>query len=293
VETIEEVRNLVTATVASAKEAYEMLRPLGSLASDLTTIVRDMSARIHLIGLNAQVQAAQAALDQRGAGLEVLSARTSEISLETNRISKQAAEQLDVLAAGLAESVKAFGQLRADGLTQQAILNEQGRTEEQQLHAMRDSALETLHEIGASLDEIRGQAGRTLATVQFAQFQKVTLPALRAPLVAIADLVERLLQARGLGVAHGSLVDGFQRNYTMASEREVFANVTSANRPSPPPLPDATSGAGQKMVLFTDPTADQGDETLAQDAPQAETASAVPTTAKSGGGDLGANVELF
>jgi len=291
IETIEEVRKLVAETVASATEAYEMLRPLGSFASDLTAVVRDMSSRIHLIGLNAQVQAAQAALDRRGAGLEVLSARTSEISEETNRISKQAAGQLDQLAAGLAESVKAFGQLRINGLTQQTILNQQGAAEELQLHAIRDSALETLREIGDSLDEIQKQAARTLATVQFSEFHQVTLPALREPLVAIAAAVDQWLQAHGSGVAHGSLIDGFKRDYTMASEREVFAGVMSANHGSSPPLPAADPARNPEMEMFAGlPAAPAGVATPAEPKPEP---AAGPGPANPGDRDLGDNVELF
>ena len=72
IEMIEEVRKLVARTVASACEASEMLRPIGCLASDLTANVRAMSFRIHLIGLNAQIQAAQATRDTQASGLEVL-----------------------------------------------------------------------------------------------------------------------------------------------------------------------------------------------------------------------------
>ncbi len=250
-EKIEEVRNLVAETVARAAEAYEMLRPLGSLASDLTAVVRAMSVRIHLIGLNSQVQAAQASQDRRGAGLEVLSARTSEISEETNRISEEAAGRLDALAAGLAEAVRSFEQLQAQGTSQQSVLNEQGRMEEAQLHAFRNRALEALREIGDSLDAIQDRAQRALSSVQFAPFYQVTLPTLRAPLVAIADAAEGQLKAHGCGVAQDNLIEGFRRDYTMASEREVFAGVVSA-APSASAKPDAfpEMDLGANVELF-------------------------------------------
>jgi hypothetical protein len=217
VETIGEVRTMIAATVDSAAKAYEMLQPLGGLASDLTAIVRGMSAESHLIGLNAQVQAARAVQDRRGAGLEVLSARTSQISEETNAISEQAALQLDVLAAGLAQSVQGLGQLRADGLAQQTLMNQQGQSEEQQLHAFRDCVLETLREIGNSLDDIRKQAQRTLAAIQFTEFHQVTLPALQKPLLDMAVAAERWLESQGCSVAQSNLVEGLQRDYSMAS----------------------------------------------------------------------------
>jgi hypothetical protein len=88
----EVIQKQVSTTVSGCASGVETLRPIGSMASDLTRVVHDLSQRIHLIGLNAQVQAAQV---PEGMGLEVLSARTSEISRETNRISEQIASQLD------------------------------------------------------------------------------------------------------------------------------------------------------------------------------------------------------
>jgi hypothetical protein len=295
-ETIEEVRALVDQTVASAAEAHQLLEPLGGLASDLTAVVRGLSARIRLVGLNAQVQAARAAQDHRGAGLEVLSARTSEISRETSRISQQAAGRLDALAAGLAESVRAFGRLRTEGRGQQTALNQQGRGEEQQLHAFRDRALETLHGIGTSLDDIRAEARQTLESVQFSRFHQVMLPALRQPLQAIAAAAERWLQAEGRGVSHTNLIGRFKRDYTMASERQVFDGVVSATcaapaagsvaRPAPleparraqtPPPADTPAAAIPRLAAVAEP----------------EREPVALVEAAAGGSDLGDNVELF
>ncbi|HWD21175.1 MAG TPA: hypothetical protein VHB20_18050 [Verrucomicrobiae bacterium] len=257
VETIEEVRALVRTTVANAARAYELLRPLGSLASDLTGIVRAVSARIHVIGLNAQVQAALAAQDPRGASLEVLSARTSEVSRETNRISAAAAGELDILAGGLAECVAAFAQLQADGLAQQQQLDQQGGTEESGLHAFRDEALKTLGAITESFDQIQTQARRAIDSLQFADFYQSVLPALRAPLTAMAESAGRWRE--GLSAEENAdLVDGFHRNYTMASEHEIHAGVMAtvcpAAEPAAPELLPALAGAeagfGQNVELF-------------------------------------------
>ena len=296
-ETIEEVRDLVTTTVASAAKAFEMLQPLGGLASDLTTIVRSMSAQIHLIGLNAQVQAALAAQDSRGAALEVLSARTSEISEETNRISQAAATQLDQLAEGLAEGVQAFGQLRTDGIVQQEVINEQGRAQEQQLHAFRDRALDSLRGIGSAFDEIRGQAQRTLATVQFTQFHHATIPALRSALIAIGESAQRWLEAQGCTITQASLVEGFKRDYTMDSERTVYDGVMAAKSSPRPPILDVEPISEPSIELFTDLTHEDKDLPLRTEAAQAGGGDvAVPTppnTVAVNKSELGDNVELF
>jgi hypothetical protein len=290
VETIEEVRNLVTATAAGAAEAYELLRPLGSLASDLTGIVRGVSAQIKLIGLNAQVQAARAALDRRGAGLEVLSARTSEISSETARISQEAAGRLDQLAAGLAGCVKAFGELRANGLAQQGILSERGGAEEERLHAFRDRALETLRAIGDSLDGIRARALQTLESAHFTEFLEETLPALLTPLAGIAAEADRLLGSHGVSTDQSCFVGDFRRHYTMHSEREVFDGVVEgAGTRAAGGSSDAAALDFEPRTVFPDGV--EGGEAGAQE--EERHAGAETGGATAGAGDLGANVELF
>lgn len=286
VETIEEVRTLVAETVTNAAEAYELLRPLGTLASDLTEVIRKMSGKIQLIGLNAQVKAAQAAQSCRGGGLEVLSARTSEISLETSRISEQAASQLDALVSGLAQTVKAFAGLQSRGQAHQTLLDRQGRAHEQALHAIRDRGLETLRGIGTSLEEIKKQAQRALASVDFKAFHEKNLPALEQPLRALSNVAEAWLRAHQFALVETNLVEKFKHDYTMASERKVFADAV-ATHAAPPDTgaPDTTLiGPGQdsaSRLLQLSP--------LPRPEPDKEPALAPSRPA----GELGANVELF
>lgn len=290
---IEEVRNLVAATVTSATDAYEMLRPLGTLASDLTTIVRDISSRIHLIAINSQVQAALAVQDHRGVALEVLSTRTSEISGATNRISEEAAVQLDSLAAGLAGTVKAFEELRAGGLKEQIVLNEQGRAEEKQLHSFRDRALTTLCDIGNSLDNIRQQAQRTLATLQFSDFHQVALLALRGPLDAIADMAEKCLQLQGGETAEVCLIENFKRDYTMASERVVFAEVLSGKRLVEASMAAAVPTPQSSIELFTDSPIEPTPAAVLPEGRESEATAIIELPPGGAGVELGVNVELF
>jgi hypothetical protein len=285
VETIEEVRTLISTTVANAEEVYELLRPLGSLATDLTAVIRNMSRQIHLIGLNAQVKAAQVVRNHRGEGLEMLAARTSDISTETNLISGRAAAQLDALASGLAQSVKAFEQLQVRGQAQHLELDQKGRRDEEQLHAIRDGALVTLREIGDSLGNITQQAGVALAAVEFARFHQVTLPALRAPLDALAGAADQCLEQRCPNQIETNVVDGFQREYTMASERHVFAGVMAGQAA-------VVVTAGPEAELFNDPLPAGAGDAAGPVEPvlDGRPAMAAPADPKH---DLGANVELF
>ena len=137
----ETLRNQTAATAASSAAAFDKLRPIGGLASDLTRVVRDFSQRIHLIGLNAQVQAAQVG---NGGALEVLSARTSEISRATTQISESVARHLDQLVADLAEGVKELEALQNEAIKQQSTLANEGAAAESSLHALRDDVIGTL-----------------------------------------------------------------------------------------------------------------------------------------------------
>lgn len=292
-ETIAEVRALVLATVAGATDAFELLQPLGCLASDLTPIVRGVSAHIRLLGLNAQVQAAHAARDTRGAGLEVLSARTSEISAETNRISEQAALQLDAVAAGLAASVQAFARLRAEGGAQKEMLEAQGRAEERQLHAFRDLALTTLEDMGRSFADIRNQADKALATVHFEAFREVTIPGLRRPLQAIAETSERWLKNEKGVTREPNLVADFQRDYTMASERQVFAEIVSAGSPEGPTASSSEPDADSLVEWFTDASANPAAALGASGQAPVARSSVAAVLTPAAGQDPGANLELF
>ena len=285
VETMEEVRKLMGETVASAATAHEMLRPLGGLASNLTLVARELAARIHLFGLNAQVQAAQVGQGERGAELAILSLRTSEICGETNRISENAAAQLDAMAAGLADCVRDFGALRSEAAAQESELVRKTLAEEKRLHAFRDQGLEALQVIGSSLDGIRDHAHQTLEAIRFTDFCENVLPGLQSPLRDITASAELWLKTKGGGVPDTSLIDGLKSDYTMASEREVFDRLASPPGIAPPvPAPPADSG-GDFELFDVLPTATEFPES-----PEKGQELSAPVTGAAG---LGNNVELF
>lgn len=280
IETMEQVRKLMRESVSCTATAYEMLRPLGGLASNLTVITRELAARIHVFGLNAQVQAAQVGQQDRGAELAILSQRTSEICGETNRISELAAHQLDGLAAGLASCVQEFGELRSEVAAQEAALSLESLAEEKSLHAFRDGGLQTLCAIGTSLDGIRDEAHLTLDRVRFSDFCQTILPALQAPLRALAAAAERWLDTRGDKLHAADLIGSLKDDYTMASEREVFDRLTAGERKDPEPGCPAPGAGEISPWIDVLPAATAG---LEPDRP------AVPAQT----GEATGNVELF
>ena len=222
---IDGVRKQIGAVVSNSADVRETLNPIRSLASGLTGIVRDLSQRIHLIGLNAQVQAAQVG---EGTGLEVLSARTSEISTETNRVSQTIATGLDNLAENLARSVTEFEQLHTQALEHQRELSVHGGTQEQALHGLRDEALSTLHRIHGLLNEIQAETKQSLDNVDYIDTADEALVTLQSELRTVAENASRRLGADERKPAN--LVYEFQRKYTMASEHQVFASVVAGSK---------------------------------------------------------------
>lgn len=243
-DTLATLREEVAATFASTGSAFAQLRAVGGLASNLTQVVRELSQRIHLIGLNAQLQAAQVAA---GVGLEVLSARTSEISRATNEISKAVAEKLDQLVLDLGEDVKSLESLNAEAVQQQASLKQEGAATEHSLHALRDGALNSLGRISSLMEDIRTESQALIAAVNYVGKAEGVLAALEGKL---QDLAQTAAAADPAAAADSAaLVAQAQHGYTMASERQVFAQVVGGQSASLA-LPEE-----QSVELFEVPTA--------------------------------------
>lgn len=241
----------IDATVSGCHTANEILRPIGGMASNLTMVVNELSQRIHLIGLNAQVQAAQV---PDGMGLEVLSARTSEISRETNRISDNMAGQLDRLVEGLAESLQALGQLHQAASEQKAALGQKGGVCETQLHGLRDLALTSLTEVHELLDGIRAKGESVLGAVNYVATADDTLQNLQRKLGAAAFQAARQLGDRHSG--ENNRIGKLTKEYTMASERHVFESTLKPGGSSSKVLRGDITGSEETVdCLFTDAAA--------------------------------------
>ena len=245
----------ISATVASSSKAFEKLQPITSLASNLTLIVRDLSQRIHLIGLNAQIQAA---LVDKGVGLEVLSARTSEISRATNQISESIASQLDQLVSGLAQSVKAMETMHGEANRQQAILNNEGAAAETKLHALRDAALATMLRVSTILDDVRLSSQTALDTLDYVQVCDGTLAHVQTNLQAIAQTFSDNAKARSSKSAE--FVLPAPDKYTMASERKIYAQVMNDQTLSAETAPESTVELFDQVEFPADQPAEAASE---------------------------------
>lgn len=290
------LRKQITSTVSNCSSAYETLKPIGGLASDMTTVVRTLSIQIHLIGLNAQIQAA---LLEEGVGLEVLSARTSEISRETNLTSDTVATQLNILIGSLSKSLKSLETLYNSAKSHQEILDQSGMQMERRLHGMRDQALTAMNSINDLLENIRVQGEKSVATIHYAETGSTVLASVQEKLGALSAMIGEDLPAADAG-SH-VLVEDLKGAYTMSSEREIFDRVvagkTSKTRTANPGLSETETsvelfGPSGSVPASSPPTGALKEQAKANTPEPVKKALPVEEK-KSAETDMGNNVELF
>ena len=238
---VAELRLLIAGTVAVQQEAYETIKPLGGLASNLTGVLRQLSVNIKLIAINAQIQAAHVG---QGTGLEVLSERTSAISDEIYRLNEKVGIDLDGMVAGLEEVVAEFRSLSDTGQEQRRLLAEEGAQEELRLHAYRDATLQCFISVGSSAGELEQSIRATLASVRFGALADQMIDPL---LDALRDVL-RAVEDSGVAARHPDdqrLTRHLTANYTMASERAVHAAVE--HREPPPRAVAAQAGNADRV----------------------------------------------
>ena len=271
------LRKQIATTVAGCASAHEVLRPIGGMASGMNRIVTELSLRIHLVGLNAQIQAAQVAT---GSGLEVLSARTSEISRDTNQIGAKIALELDDLVAGLANSLELVGSLHERACAQQEMLRAMGQASEQQLGALRAGASAALTGVKTEFSAIREQSQQVVHTANYIETADGTLAGLAEKLISVAALAEK---HRGEKFLDTSLIAEFKSSYTMASERQIFESVNA---------PGKNSGAAEVQAPVAGVAEDFGVELFASPDPRPGGAGTAASPAACSGA-MDQNVELF
>ncbi len=271
---IEDLRLLIAGTVAIQQEAYETIRPLGNLASNLTGDMRQISVNIKLIALNAQIQAAQVG---QGTGLEVLSERTSLISDEIYALNENVSVDLDGMAAGLEGIVAEFRTLTDNGQEQRRLLTEEGGEEELRLHAYRDATIRSFLAVSGTAGELAASIQSTIDSIRFSSLADTMLQPLLDALQGVVLAVD------GSGISESrpedeALTEHLRSNYTMATEHTVHSPDSNRQLPSPPDVPGS-----EEFDFFADP------------APAADTELATPTNRRQSepAAQLATNMEFF
>ena len=279
---IEEVRVMVHNAVATAEQAYTAICPIGGLASNLTGVMRQFSAQIHLIALNAQVQAAH---NCGGTGLEVLASGTAMISVDTRNISERVASGVDKLAVELTCLVETFDLLRQEGAQKRDLMESDARAKELDLHTMRDETLKELKAVGDCVGRIGVLVTDLGGENTLQAMAGEGLDGLRAALTAAAGETTSYLERTGVAVEPGRFSEELSQAYSIASEHEVHRTVFRIEPPSPAVAP----GSGLEADPFADVSSVRGDSVIVMTGPHGGRAEASATKSTS----LGDNVDLF
>lgn len=227
------LRQLVTSNAALRTEAHATLAPLTGLAANLTGAMGDISRRIKLIAINAEIQAVQTS---KGTGLEVLSQHTCQISDEVAQLSDRAAIELDVLIASFTALLTSCRALHAQSTAQQNWLAGDGERLETQLADFRNAGEAQLGSVPVMGAELLEKLRATRAELTFCEPASNAFTALREPL---ADLAQLTAHARHAAHPVGGLTEELQSQYTMASEHVTLATALGG---AAAPVPTAAAG---------------------------------------------------
>lgn len=154
-ETIANARLLTRSAMELAVQSEERVSPVASTASGLIGALEVLAFEMHLIALNAQIQAVQIG---HGTGLEVLAAHTAQVSRRTEDLVSGVAEDVERLAGTLGTIREAFERLGKDGRGHVQLLESSGCDHERKLHSLRDETLEKMRCVGDNSDGIRNAA---------------------------------------------------------------------------------------------------------------------------------------
>lgn len=298
----------VQAALATAQNTLGAIEGIGKMASDLTTVVRDVSDRTQLLGLNAQIQAAKIA---SGAGLGVLSARTTEISTDVARISGVLATALDTVIKDLRTCLPICRASHEQAQKQLTEFRAGRASTEACLHGLRDEAQQLVQSIGSTLEEIGRLCDSAMAEAGYSS----TMEAAGSRLTGVLDDLANAGVQGDFPPGSSSLVEEARRRFTTASELRVLESVglgapatavaaaserafVPASAPSggPEVFADASS-EGVEVFACSGSGAGPVDSNSSSDSDSSRkySAPAKPTSASASNpsSDLGTGVELF
>ena|GEM_PF-1970804 len=254
-EAFAEVDRLIQETASAAAKTHEDIRPVGEMASDVTDLLHSLSREMHLIGLNAQVQAAQVGT---GTGLEVLSSRTSIISTATNSLSAEVARELNALHEGLGQVIATFSRLQMESAHHRDTLAGERPRRARDLGLYQTASEHALSETARLVKRLHQETQPLVEIAHFEHLTGDTLIRLSAAVSALSLKAGSMADAIGAPQAATEQTNAFAQRYTMSSEREVHRTVVdrasgdgnSEPVAENPRLPDFAAG---ELDLFDSP----------------------------------------
>ena len=222
IEALENVSKLISSSQDLVTETHRTIEPIRGMSTQFTRFMRELTLDIHLIGLNAEVQSAHVA---QGTGLEVVSARATEVSITTCRLSEQLATDIDRITGGLGELIDAFGVIREKTESFVSQLTEEARADEDRLHRYRDQTIDLLLKIGEQLPLMEAQIGTAMSHADFSGAAVTQIEALHAAMVDLQTTAATTADSEGVSKETTGLLDQFLKGYTMQSQVEVHQHA--------------------------------------------------------------------
>ncbi|HRE84139.1 MAG TPA: hypothetical protein PLN52_24050 [Opitutaceae bacterium] len=294
-DTIGEIKDIVGSTLKKSEQIHHQLAPIDNTAHSLTSTMTDLSVTMHLIALNAQIQAIRMG---EGTGLEILAARTVEISFATTTFSNEALEKLNAVADAITQVTRGFSKLHQEGQSQQQLLDDRGGHIEKELHGLRDSSLAALAAVGLHTKSIQTMAHDVLTFCEPDAGSSAQFDQAANSLQTTGELLLNLTS--GLDVSSSQTESGdWKRRYTMESERQIHAAVLGHTTTAPTSMTEHAAENTELfgVDLFTEQESPHSTPALPSDTPtptittEAAETSAAPADRKDNG--LGSNVDLF
>jgi hypothetical protein len=247
IEALENVGNLIRASHQLVEETHRTIEPVRGLSTHFTRFMRELTLDIHLIGLNAEVQSAHVAT---GTGLEVVSARATEVSLTTCRLSEQLATDIDRITEDLGEMIDSFGQFRTQTETFVGQLTLETKADEDRLHDYRDQVIQVLVQISEQLPLLEEQINTALGHADFSTAAMAQIEALQVAVSGLETTAAALADAHGVPTETTGLMDQFLKGYTMRSQVDVHQRTLATAPAEAGAATGATPGANAEVDLF-------------------------------------------
>jgi hypothetical protein len=253
-------------SLASLTQAIQTARGFSEATTGATDTMRRLAADLHVMGLNAQVQAVQA----KNGSLEVLAGAASAISGEAGALTLNFERKLVVTTEALATLVRGNEASHEKTRAHYETIQTQDAAIFHQLKEEHEASKALVQTVGSLLHQLKSHAAELLGSVDLADFSRDPIERTRTIFTSLVEVCSNA--SNGDALADQAVLAEVQSRYTMNSERDAHAAVL-AGRNSVTPVPPVSSapGAGGDVELFDEP------------AP----AASVPSS------QLGDNVELF
>ena len=220
-DTLQENTELIESTSTQTGEIRAALEPIGGLLGNLTGSILGLSARIRLISLNAQIQAAQAG---EGTGLEILACRARTIAEEIVAQVAELAAELEGLKHALGADLEQMEATQMRSAEFLRLLREDGGQQDARLRHFQDQMQKERQSVAEHIEQIQAESTSLSASLSVRSTLLDILGATRTGLQQFSVALSARLTHRNTSTR----VEDFARSYTAASERAAHHRALTA-----------------------------------------------------------------